>query len=69
VSTYAYVNPVVAVGLGILLLGERLTASTLVGGVAVLACVALLLLGAARPDPPPAEEETGAEPVRPALRT
>jgi drug/metabolite transporter (DMT)-like permease len=69
VSTYAYVNPVVAVGLGILLLGERLTAVTLLGGGAVLACVALLLLGANRPDPPRPDEEAGAEPVRSALRT
>ncbi len=43
VSTYAYVNPVVAVGLGTLLLGERLTWITAVGGVIVVASVALLL--------------------------
>jgi drug/metabolite transporter (DMT)-like permease len=43
VSTYAYVNPVVAVGLGALVLGERLTWSTLIGGVIVVASVALLL--------------------------
>jgi hypothetical protein len=35
----------------------------------VLACVALLLLGAARPAPAPAAEQAGAETVRPALRT
>jgi drug/metabolite transporter (DMT)-like permease len=44
VSTYAYVNPVVAVALGALLLGERLTVSTAVGGAIVVASVALLLL-------------------------
>jgi drug/metabolite transporter (DMT)-like permease len=44
VSTYAYVNPVVAVGLGALLLGERLTLATLAGGVVVVVSVALLLL-------------------------
>ena len=44
VSTYAYVNPVVAVALGALLLGERLTLATLVGGAVVVASVALLLL-------------------------
>jgi drug/metabolite transporter (DMT)-like permease len=51
VSTYAYVNPVVAVGLGSLLLGERLTGLTLVGGLIVVASVALLLISRA-----PAEE-------------
>jgi drug/metabolite transporter (DMT)-like permease len=44
VSTYAYVNPVVAVGLGALLLGEHLTAASLLGGTVVLISVALLLL-------------------------
>ena len=43
VSTYADVNPVVAVGLGALLLGEHLTPVTLVGGGVVLVSVALLL--------------------------
>ena len=43
VSTYAYVNPVVAVVLGALLLGERLTVTTLIGGAVVVASVALLL--------------------------
>jgi len=43
VSTYAYVNPVVAVGLGSLLLGERLTWTTLAGGAVVVGSVALLL--------------------------
>jgi len=43
VSTYAFVNPVVAVALGALLLGERLTISALVGGAVVVGSVALLL--------------------------
>ena len=43
VSTYAYVNPVVAVALGALLLGERLTVPALIGGAIVVASVALLL--------------------------
>jgi drug/metabolite transporter (DMT)-like permease len=51
VSTYAYVNPVIAVGLGALLLGERLTALTLLGGAVVLASVALLLVSRARAAP------------------
>ncbi|TVZ05622.1 EamA family transporter [Trebonia kvetii] len=44
VPTYAYVNPVVAVSLGALFLGERLTPATLVGGVVVVASVAMLLI-------------------------
>lgn len=48
VSTYAYVNPVIAVGLGAVLLGERLTPATLLGGSVVLACVALLLTSRSR---------------------
>jgi drug/metabolite transporter (DMT)-like permease len=60
VSTYAYVNPVVAVSLGALILGERLTPTTLLGGAIVVVSVALLLThqaGTARnphpPDPEP----------------
>lgn len=48
VSTYAYVNPVIAVGLSVLLLGERLTATTLLGGAVVVACVAVLLVSQSR---------------------
>jgi drug/metabolite transporter (DMT)-like permease len=43
VSTYAYVNPVVAVALGALILGEPLTLTTVAGGAIVIAAVALLL--------------------------
>jgi drug/metabolite transporter (DMT)-like permease len=48
VSTYAYVNPVVAIVLGALLLGERLTLITLFGGAVVLVSVVLLLSSRAR---------------------
>jgi drug/metabolite transporter (DMT)-like permease len=44
VTTYAYVNPVVAVGLGVLLLDERLTARTLVATAVTLAGVALIVM-------------------------
>ncbi len=44
VSTYAYVNPVVAVSLGALLLGERPTLATLLGGAIVVIAVAMLLM-------------------------
>jgi drug/metabolite transporter (DMT)-like permease len=44
VSTYAYVNPVVAVSLGALFLGERPTLATLLGGAVVVVSVAILLI-------------------------
>jgi drug/metabolite transporter (DMT)-like permease len=43
VSTYAYVNPVVAVVAGIVILGERLTVLEALGAVVVLASVLILL--------------------------
>ena len=48
VSTYAYVKPVVAVALGALLLGERLTPVTIIGGAVVLVSVVLLLTSRSR---------------------
>jgi drug/metabolite transporter (DMT)-like permease len=45
------VNPVVAVALGALLLGERLTLSALIGGAVVVASVALLLNPRSRQSP------------------
>ena len=49
-STYAYVNPIVAVTLGWFVLDEALTARTLLAAVIVLASVALIVSagGAAR---------------------
>ncbi|GII53794.1 drug/metabolite exporter YedA [Planotetraspora thailandica] len=43
VSTYAYVNPVVAVGLGVLVLDEQVTRGMLVAGVLIVAGVALVV--------------------------
>lgn len=43
VATYAYANPVVAVFLGWLLLGEELTVQMLVAGAAILVAVALIV--------------------------
>ncbi len=43
VATYAYVNPVVAVFLGWLVLGEAVTAAIMVGGGVVVASVALVV--------------------------
>jgi drug/metabolite transporter (DMT)-like permease len=48
VPTYACVNPVVAVALGWLLLGERLTLATMLGGAVVLVSVVLLLTSRSR---------------------
>ena len=48
VSTYAYVNPAVAVLLGALLAGERLTGATLAGGLIVLAAVTLVVTAEGR---------------------
>jgi len=45
VSTYAFVNPVVAVGLGALFLGEQITASTLLAGASIVVAVILIVTG------------------------
>jgi drug/metabolite transporter (DMT)-like permease len=45
VSTYAYVNPVVAVTVGWALLGERITAQMALGGVVIVGSVALVIQG------------------------
>ena len=43
VATYAYVNPVVAIALGAIVLHETLTWTIGIGAVLVLACVALVV--------------------------
>ena len=43
ISTYAYVNPVVAVALGAIILGERITALTLLSGAVIVVAVALVI--------------------------
>jgi drug/metabolite transporter (DMT)-like permease len=43
VATYAYVNPVIAVLLGALILGERLTPAMIGGGVLVVGAVVLVV--------------------------
>jgi drug/metabolite transporter (DMT)-like permease len=48
VATYAYVNPAVAVLLGALIAGERLTGVALVGGLIVLTAVALVVTAETR---------------------
>jgi drug/metabolite transporter (DMT)-like permease len=44
VGTYAYVNPIVAVALGALILDEPLSPALLVGGLLIVASVALTTL-------------------------
>jgi drug/metabolite transporter (DMT)-like permease len=43
VSTYAFVNPVVAVALGTAFLGEPITWSTIVAGAAIVVAVVLIV--------------------------
>jgi drug/metabolite transporter (DMT)-like permease len=52
VSTYAYVNPVVAVTLGVLVLGESVTVTTVVGGTIIVLAVALVIRAEAAPSSP-----------------
>jgi drug/metabolite transporter (DMT)-like permease len=51
VSTYAYVNPVVAIFLGWLILDERVTTVTFVAAGVIVASVALVVRSEARPAP------------------
>ncbi len=62
VSTYAYVNPLVAVLLGWLVLGERITGQTLLAAALIIIAVALILL---RPHASP--QSPGQVPVREAV--
>jgi drug/metabolite transporter (DMT)-like permease len=56
-STYAFVNPVVAVALGVLVLGEAVTPLTLVAAALIVGAVALLLTGQSRRATPRAAAE------------
>jgi drug/metabolite transporter (DMT)-like permease len=51
VSTYAYVNPAVAVVLGALVLGEAISLTTVIGGVIIVLAVAIVIRAEARPPP------------------
>ncbi|HTY40680.1 MAG TPA: EamA family transporter [Thermoanaerobaculia bacterium] len=57
VSTYAYVNPVVAVLLGWLFAGESVTPRAALAAVIIVAAVALIIRHGARPPVPSVEEE------------
>ena len=54
VSTYAYVNPVIAVGLGWAILGESFGAQTLIGAAVIVASVAIIVRKESAPRPAPA---------------
>jgi len=63
VATYAYVNPVVAVTLGALLLGEQLTLRTLIASVLIIGAVVAMVTGR------PREAEEMAPAPEPVLET
>jgi drug/metabolite transporter (DMT)-like permease len=66
VTTYAYVNPAVAVALGALFLSEPLTPSVLVGGGIIIAAVAWVITAESRTRRRPlAGRSEGAAPVEP----
>ncbi len=67
VTTYAYVNPVIAVGLGVLLLGETVGVNVLIGGAVIVLAVAVVVTAEGRqrravaaPPPAPVEEPSRA---------
>jgi drug/metabolite transporter (DMT)-like permease len=66
-TTYAYVNPAVAVTLGALFLDEPLTPNVVVGGAVIIAAVALVITAEsrARRGPAPGADD-GAAPLGPA---
>ncbi|MER6825194.1 EamA family transporter [Streptosporangium sp. NPDC000563] len=63
VSTYAYVNPVVAVVLGALVLSEPVTGSMVAAGVVIVVGVALVVSTERRKKPEPAEPRPEPEPA------
>ena len=66
VSTYAYVNPVVAVLLGSLILAEPITPSIVFGAILIVTAVAFIVRKQAPPAPDEAIDLGGARPtVRP----
>ena len=68
VGTYAYVNPVVAVFLGWLVLSEPITSSTLLAAAVIVAAVALVVTARSRaasaPSTPSREEDVPQPPLR-----
>jgi hypothetical protein len=56
VGTYAYVNPVVAVALGTVFLGETLSARTIFAAAIILAAVAIIVTARSRLPTVPADD-------------
>lgn len=61
VSTYAFVNPLVAVALGWLILSEPITPRTIIAGAVIIAAVVAMVYG--RPHAPDTEPEPSEHPV------
>jgi drug/metabolite transporter (DMT)-like permease len=55
VSTYAFVNPVIAVLLGVALFHERLAPAEILGSIIILCAVATVILSRTKPAPPPTD--------------
>jgi len=55
VSTYAFVNPVIAVLIGVVTLGERLAPAEILGMMIILVAVATVILSRTAPAPPPTD--------------
>jgi drug/metabolite transporter (DMT)-like permease len=53
VTTYAYVNPLVAVLLGWLILNETVSATVFIGGSIIVAAVAIIVASSGERRPPP----------------
>jgi drug/metabolite transporter (DMT)-like permease len=62
VSTYAYVNPVVAVALGAIFLNEAIVGTTLLAGAAIVLSVVLIIRARSAPPPAPAADVQSAAP-------
>lgn len=68
IATYAYVNPVVAVALGALVLGEPITPRTLLAGAVIVFAVALIITARSRMAPSASEAGTAERPSPPPAR-
>ncbi len=64
VGTYAYVNPIVAAILGVVLLGEHLSPRILLAGVVIIAGVALVVAGQAFDSPPGGSASPSSDPLQ-----
>ncbi len=65
VATYAYVNPVIAVALGAVILSEEITAAVVVGAAAIVLSVAVVVRRESGDAEAPPEPAPASEPARP----